>query len=488
MVTSRPIGVFDFTGTTGTLALDFDGPVSTNYWFLDIHPGIDDDRFSFSGFALQPVPPPTPVPEGLLRLHIAGNSMSLDLWDGKVDRTLVKQLDFATKGITLTPNLRRPFLMKVSKNSFTLDISGVRVVDIPSGLGLPFEKASVHFQQFANVTNANSVPVATVHWDNFGFSSVSGPQKVIRSYRATNSADYKLAGPTLDLSTYSFTISIPDDISQATGGRLKCSRQGDALSNNMFWDGSGIFCFNSLAWTIYGTPTICKIMMPGWRPADPTIGTIESSDPQSVILQLNKSSIRAENKIVVSLPANMYLGDIHLEVDYPAGYAGAYTPPTPWFGNLTAPAFHPAAAVAVGPHARINNIGGATLWESPGFLKAMTTPGGIPVNTTMVSVEGEVTTDVGLMSFGKAIGIVRVELQLDKQVVQTWTFPLPGVHYHYFSTNVDLTGVAPGTHELFLKAYDSAGMASIPEYDFPTGLFSRPIYVGAYLPARITVT
>jgi hypothetical protein len=27
------MGVFDFTGTTGTLVMDFDGPSESNYWY-----------------------------------------------------------------------------------------------------------------------------------------------------------------------------------------------------------------------------------------------------------------------------------------------------------------------------------------------------------------------------------------------------------------------------------------------------------------------
>ncbi|KAI9013465.1 hypothetical protein DFJ74DRAFT_289772 [Hyaloraphidium curvatum] len=34
-VAARPRGMFDFTGRTGKVFFDFDGPVSSNYWFLD---------------------------------------------------------------------------------------------------------------------------------------------------------------------------------------------------------------------------------------------------------------------------------------------------------------------------------------------------------------------------------------------------------------------------------------------------------------------
>lgn len=321
-------------------------------------------------------------------------------------------------------------------------------------------------------------------------SSVTPPRKVIRSYRATNSAEYRLVGPTLDLASNTFTIPIPDDISQATGGRLKFSRQGDRFSNAAFWDGTGIICVNRFAWTGYGVPTVCKVMLPDWMAENRTIGTIQSSDPQGVILQLPKEAIQSSNRIVLTLPANIYIGDMHLEVDFPAGYTGSYTAPVPWFGNsLSGPSFHPAAGIVVGPALRLGKIGGAKLWEPQGLRKAMADPAGVTVNTMMVVVEGEVDAAVGLEMFGKATGILRIELQLDRKVVQTWTFPSPGVLYYYFMTEIDVAGIAPGVHEIFAIAYDASGAASMPSYSFPTNILNnRPTYVGAYFPARITVT
>lgn len=90
--------------------------------------------------------------------------MLLEVYSNGQTRKVVDTFEVRTKGADFVANLRQPFLIKISKDSFTLDIAGKRVIDVPSGLGLPFERGSVHFQQFANVTNANSDQVVTVHW------------------------------------------------------------------------------------------------------------------------------------------------------------------------------------------------------------------------------------------------------------------------------------------------------------------------------------
>lgn len=487
MVTSRAMGVCDFTGTTGTIVLDFDGPSESNYWFLDLVPDPDEDRFSFSGPSIRVVNPPDPIPDGALRLHAAGNKMSLDVDSSQGSRVLVPQFDVKSRfGIDFTPNMRRPFVIKISKNTFSLDISGVRVMDV-TGLGLPFERGSLRFQQFANVTNANVIPVVTTHWDNLGCTSVSGKTRVTRQYRATNSATYRLVGPTLPDAENTFVIAMPDSIAGAKAARVKFSRQGDANSNWLFWSGSPIICFNSIARKIYGTPTTCHRLVTGTSVVDRTIGEIEFSDPHGVIFELPVSSIRPVNNLVIQLPANMYIGDVLLELDYPPNWNGTYTPPQPWFGNLTGPSFHPSASIQVGPTARLTKIGDTILWRADGLSEAMKTPGGIPVTGTMLTIEGEVDSTVGLQAFGRAFGIIRIELQVDKKTVQTWTFPAPGVPYYYVSTDVDVSGLALGVHEVFILAYESTGMISIPAYDFPSVLHERPMYFGSYIPARFTI-
>jgi hypothetical protein len=111
-------------------------------------PDIDEDRFSFSGPSLRPVAPATPFPRGSLRLHAAGNDMSLDVETNTGRRTLFPQTNVDRAfGISFVPNMRRPFVMRVSRDTFTLDVSGVRIMDI-RGVGLNFERGSVRFQQF----------------------------------------------------------------------------------------------------------------------------------------------------------------------------------------------------------------------------------------------------------------------------------------------------------------------------------------------------
>ncbi|KAI9026743.1 hypothetical protein DFJ74DRAFT_661786 [Hyaloraphidium curvatum] len=411
--------------------------------------------------------------------------MLVEVYDGNRgwEAANVNVRDF---GIDFTPNLRRPFLIRMSRSTFTLDVSGTRLMTV-SNLGLPFQRGSVHFQQFANVTNANSMPLVTVHWDNFGFSSVSPARRVVRSYRGTNDANYRLAGPTLDVSEFTYSVSIPDDLSQATAARLKFSRQGDRNSNERFWDGTAVVCFNDRAYTVWGQPTVCTAMVPGWTPVNRTIGPVASGDPQGVILQLPAAALRASNRIIISLPANMWVGDVHVEVDFPAGYAGAYTPPRPWFGDLPAPTFHPGRNVASGPMAKLTRIAGNLLWETPGLYAAMVAPGGIPVGSTMLLVEGEADSSIGFQVMGRAVGVVRIELQLDRRTVRTWTFPSPGIQYYYWSMELDVSDLAPGPHELHTVAYDEEGRISIPNYDFPNILPDRKLYPGAYMPAKITI-
>jgi hypothetical protein len=318
------------------------------------------------------------------------------------------------------------------------------------------------------------IPVVTTHWDNFGFTSVTGPTRVVRQYRGTNSAAYRLVGPTLSDASNTFTIAIPDSIAGATAARVKFSRQGDSASNNRFWQGDAIVCFNSLAWRIYGQSTTCRRLLAGAPAEDRSIGPIDNSDPQGLILQVPVSSLQASNTLRIQLPANMYIGDILIEVEFPAGYAGPYTPPTPWFGQLSGPVFHPAAVVQVGPTARLTSLGSATLWRREGMELAMKTAGGVVVpGSTMLSVDGEVDSTVGLQTFGRTFGIVLVQLLVDRQIVQTWTFPSPGVPYFYISSEIDTGKLAAGVHEISIVAYDTAGLVSVPQYDFPNSMSLR---------------
>ncbi|KAI9019687.1 hypothetical protein DFJ74DRAFT_674044 [Hyaloraphidium curvatum] len=489
LVTSRALGVFDFTGTTGTLVVDFDAAFSSNYWFIDITGDPDEDRFSSSGPSHRPLRPPSPIPMGGLRFHIAAGESGIDVDTGMGMKLLAKVYDIKKEvGIALTPNVRRPFVFRISKDSMTVDVSGVRLFDIPSGLNLPFERASVRFHQFANVSKANSIPEVTVHWDNFGFTSVSGVQRVVRQYRGTNSAAYRLVGPTLSTQANTFTIAIPDPFDRATGARVKFSRHGDSWSERRFMDGDAIICFNSLAYTVWGRNTTCRRLIMGSPPVNTTMGRIQSANPRGYILEVPASALLPTNTLTIQLPANMMIGDVLVEVEYPPGYDGPYTQPQPWFPPLVRPSFHPSSWVQVGPGAMIARVGEQNvLWFDGPQRQAFATPEGFVISTPMILLQLQAHTAFGLQTFGKTYGIVRLELQVDQRTVQTWTFPAPGVSYLYFSTEVDLGGLSKGQHELFVVAWDSQGVPSVPDYDVPPVISDKQMWFGGYQPVRITV-
>ncbi|KAI9015382.1 hypothetical protein DFJ74DRAFT_679954 [Hyaloraphidium curvatum] len=175
----RPRNSFDFTGRTGTVAFDFDGSFHQTNWYLDLMAGdlIDTEGQIHIADVQNPG-----APVNMLRIRTnMGNEQTLAVLFFGSDGIMkvVKTVDLDVLGVPLIRNVRRPFVVKISKNLVSITVSGLKVLE--TAISLPYEKGTLHFTQYSYDTTAADEPFATIHWDNFGFDGPA-PSQVTRNY------------------------------------------------------------------------------------------------------------------------------------------------------------------------------------------------------------------------------------------------------------------------------------------------------------------
>lgn len=80
---------------------------------------------------------------------------------------VLKTVSLDTLGVPLIRNVRRPFIVKISKNSVAISISGKLVLQ--TAINLPYEHGTLHFTAYSYDTTAADEPFATIHWYVFYF-------------------------------------------------------------------------------------------------------------------------------------------------------------------------------------------------------------------------------------------------------------------------------------------------------------------------------
>lgn len=201
-VIARPNAIFDFTDREGTVVFDFDGGPGINYWFLDfVEPGTGD-RFA--------------------TLHQAGGMLKYFYGTNRTNSGEINA-EFCNFGICLIPNVRRRFVVKISKTTINVTVDGQLMLHNQIGPGRVWcpdcitpirkERAFLFFRQTTRGTQTEqNLPHLTVHWDNFGFD---GPASLVitNTYKVVNPGSSKYVPVGLGwANNNNMTFNIPDSL------------------------------------------------------------------------------------------------------------------------------------------------------------------------------------------------------------------------------------------------------------------------------------
>jgi Carbohydrate binding domain len=454
---SRARQIFDFSGRTGTLVFDMDGLFGRDFWYLDLVPDLHD----ITGHIHLDDEGVSSGPANTLRLRQNGHGVAV-LWvdaSGK-SRTLLENnwsnfdpLDWV--GMPTIPNLRRQWQVKISTSYIEIKIDGK--VALAGNISLPYSRAHVLWTQFSYGAAKDNQPYTMLHWDNFGFD---GPKS------NTTTHNYPLpqiggGDAVLVEGSKSASLNIPDAISgQQTAERLMFSvmayQYGDVVNDT-----------DSV--TVNGT----KFTIP--KPKSGNISVADLVQPLAawtVTVPLPKGTLKqGANNLQYSLKNRLYVFNVHAEVDYPSGSVPAYTQPNR--AKVTASGI--PALPDIGPGATFTKVGSKAVdinWDSANNPT-------YPVSGA-VDISFEVDNFVAMIGHGKNPGISRVDVLMDKKVIQSIDVGGTVAHNGVFKLNT--TQFSNGYHEFFVKAFNPAGTPSFPQY-FLGGAKS-----GDYLPLKLNIS
>jgi hypothetical protein len=441
----RPRAVFDFQGRTGTIVFDFDGELRRNQWYLDLVPNLMDLDGQVAIEAGDTHFPPA----NMLRLHQNEGQLEIIWIDSTGHENSIANtnwqpyppLDWA--GIGIVPNVRRHWIISVSQSRVSISIDGKE--RLAASVALPFSRAYVLWNEFSYNTPKANDPYITGHWDNFGFDGPASPIET-HSYSADSPDSVPALAPAR-------TVTIPDSIDGATATRLMYTLQ---------MPGNQWYSYSPLDGVLVNG---ARFPMP--EPVGPSTSiadTVSTINPYTQVITLPPGAVHTGANTVAFQCAHCGVIDTHIEFDFLAGNAPAYTQPMTMMPAMPVPP----------PGAYIATINGQ--WSGIAGLVSQQTPK--PASGTLML--GLVADDnIAMDATGKTPGLARVDLQVDKAVVQSW--PANGTPRFALTYALDTTQLADGLHEVYLVAYDAAGRASTPDYD------SADANPGDYYPVTLDV-
>lgn len=170
--------------------------------------------------------------------------------------------------------------------------------------------------------------------------------------------------------------------------------------------------------------------------------------------------------------------NIHIELDYPVASAPDFTQPAQIFPNYDQAVIPKIADI--GPAVYIDNINNVVTWDkiehdadgnSASFIGMFS--GNIAIDYAAYSHPSEVGN-------GKNNGIKYIDLLVDRAIKATVNTSAQVSVADYEATfNFDTTQLCNGRHEIFIRAFNGNGSASIPDY------FQQVTYQGQYYPLFI---
>jgi hypothetical protein len=469
---SRPRATLDFTDNgTRTIVFDWDGEFRRSHWYLDIVPRMMDINGQVNlGGSNMPADPANG-----LRLQQNEQSASVEVFrsDGTVDIPVQTDwdpylpLDWA--GLKQVSNVRRRWEIRLSRDQAEVLINGKTVLKTAKGaFQLTQDRYYLLWNVFSYNTAKANVPFVLGHWDNFGFDAPAGTAHdiVTHNYRLVNlGTDYiKAFG---DSAPAQAKLNIPDPVIGAAARRLMFTLQ---MTNNDWY-----------AWSpddsvsVNGTRISIPEPVSNAQPAVPIDSLVGGFPPFSVVIPLpDNLLVQGENQLVFNTVAST-VHNIHVELDFNAAAEPAYTPPAQAIGGAVTPTIP-----AVGPNAVITKIGTKDVDR---YMDGLDDPAIFnPSVSGIVPIRVEVNQDVAMQSTGNNLGVKQIEILIDKRVMLTQRTDAqaaaPGVAT---TLNLDTRGLSNGTHEIYLRAYNTRCTPSIADYQ-AAGAES-----GAYFPLHIKV-
>lgn len=439
---ARPRAVFDITGRTGTVVWDMDGTQRRDQWYLDFSPALTDldAQVGLEGADEHDNLYP------MLRLKQNGNTVSLLYFDANDHENDLASADLEWAGNTyLTYNVRRHFVLHLSKTHLDLSVNGQQVLSY-DGLNLPQTRLYPLWDVLSYNTAKGNEPAMLLHWDNFGFDGPA-PTTVTHNYQDAG-YDGGMDFQAVQGGNATVPITIPDSLAGATAARLMFTLQMQA------WDTYAPTANDTVTVNGHTLPVPPVIVPPGINAVDTNRMTTEviAVDPSYLHTGVNTLTFRAGG--------TLEFAETHVEVDFPAGRDPAYTQP-----NYTNPM---TMLGAIPPGATVDTINGQ--WDG--------IAGTFDQNKDKVFTVSGVTTlglnatdEIAAAATGKYPGIARVQLLLDGQpIIDQRTdadVPAPSFSLDY---PLDTTTLSNGKHTLLWRAYDEAGHLSTPDYfDADTG-------------------
>ena len=458
IATARPRRVFDFTGRTGNIVFDLDGAWNEDFWYLDLVPASSrtDVPCRVERESEQTNMGPTGIPSFPFNsLRFAINAWeTMIIWiDDKGNNRLLAHARLGRGSTRIVPNVQRHFSVRVSRRSDELIMDGKRLV-FTDALQIPYGKASVLFTQFQYESPEKwNQESALVHWDNFGFDGPASKRSpVTLNYKPPKPDGFDAMNLWWEIHSETRTVRIPDSLRGSIGARLHFLAQPRPGSAHR-WTASDSVVINGRSFAIPQPPL----------------------EPQflrmiSQFIPLPANAIRTGwNNITFRADYGGFHG-IHIEVDFPASMRNRrYTPPAPG-------AAAPPTLPKLGPSVITVRVGGHYLGDHYNF------------RDSVFDVSGTINLEVwadghnARIADGSEPQLSRLEVLGDSVVVNTIRTDavVPAVAGRYLIP-LDTQTLTNGVHEVFVRGWSTAGIASIPNYVHAAGKS------GSYLPFRIRV-
>lgn len=469
---SRPRATLDFSDNgTRSITFDWDGELRRNFWYLDIVPRMMDISGQVN---IEGIIAPADPAHGL---RFSQNEQAANIYQfgDNGSETALAQTDFNPyppldwAGFKQVPNVRRHWEIRISRQQAEVLINGQTVMKTAAGaFNLTQDRYYLLWNVFSYNSDKANVPFVLGHWDNFGFDAPAGTTHniVTHNYRLVNTgSDFmKTFG---DQATTQATLNIPDTVDGATARRLMFTLQMDQ-DDTYEWAPSDTVSVNGTAFPI---PKPVSNAQPTLSPQD----LVNIYSPYTEVIDLPAGVLKqGANKISFNTVGSS-LHNIHAELDFSAAAERAYTPPSLVIGGALAPAIP-----AVGPNAVMSKIGTQTIDST---VKSLNDPAVFnPAVSGIVPIGVEVHENIALQGTGSNVGVRQIELLIDKRVVLTQRTDAEAAAPSVITTlNLDTRGLSNGTHDIFLRAYDSRCTPSIADYQ-EAGAVS-----GAYFPLHIKV-
>jgi hypothetical protein len=469
---SRPRAALDLSDNlVRTIVFDWDGEFRRNPWYLDIVPRLMD----LSG-QVNPEGVDVPAdPAHGLRFRQNEQNASIFKFNADGSETLLvttdwnpyKPLDWM--GLKQVSNVRRHWEIRLGRHQAEVRINGQLVLKTADNA---FDLSQDRYYLLWNVFSYNSakanVPFVLGHWDNFGFDAPAGTthDTVTHNYRLVNvGTDFMDAfGASAPARA---NLNIPDQVDGATERRLMFTLQmADSIAYR--WSPQDTVSANGIPFPI---PEPISDALPILS-ADKLVG---SYPPYTIVIPLpNNLLVQGENQLVFNTAASS-IHNIHVELDFSASAEPPYTPPAQAIGGAVAPTIP-----AVGPNATITKIG---TQQVNMYLEGLSDSAIFnPTVSGIVPIGVAVHQDIAMQSTGNNLGVKQIEILIDKRVVLTQSTDAqaaaPGV---VTTLNLDTRALTNGTHEIYLRAYNTRCTPSIADYH-AAGAES-----GSYFPLHIKV-